>query len=401
MLTTVETHRLLNRRARCDRTAGAVSCTMIEMLEGRQMMSAAPPTAAFPADLVNPVLAQHKALKHINANDTASVLPLQITSVTVNNGQLLATGKLGGETFTAPLDLSLADAAPAGAASALAAPATPILHLTLGPIHLDLLGLKVDTSKICLNIDAQSGNGNLLGNLLTDVANLLNGGTPLGNILGNLSSTNLNTLLNGITGLLNGVLGQLTAPTSLAGVTTSAPLPPRQPSTYCTCRLGRWTSTCLDLRSISTIATTDRLPLISPPSPARAICWATCSAVFRTAGQQRKPARRSEQFVQCHAFDSGAAVILSVDPSYATYTPSARSRGGRFHWLNIAIVKESSSAEVILALETPPAARQSLYASPSTAAHQSARARRTSDQRRFGFWRRRSHPVCWSDCGGS
>lgn len=222
MLTTVETHRLLNRRARCDRTAGAVSCTMIEMLEGRQMMSAAPPTAAFPADLVNPVLAQHKALKHINANDTASVLPLQITSVTVNNGQLLATGKLGGETFTAPLDLSLADAAPAGAASALAAPATPILHLTLGPIHLDLLGLKVDTSKICLNIDAQSGNGNLLGNLLTDVANLLNGGTPLGNILGNLSSTNLNTLLNGITGLLNGVLGQLTAPTSLAGVTTSA-----------------------------------------------------------------------------------------------------------------------------------------------------------------------------------
>jgi hypothetical protein len=57
-----------------------------------------------------------------------------------------------------------------------------ILDLTIGPIRLDLLGLVVTTNAIHLNITAQSGPGNLLGNLLCAVANLLNGGGPLGAI---------------------------------------------------------------------------------------------------------------------------------------------------------------------------------------------------------------------------
>ena len=78
---------------------------------------------------------------------------------------------------------------------------------------------------ICVGINAQSGPGNLLGNLLTDVANLLNGGTPLSSILGGLSSTQLSTLLNGVTGLLNGVLGSLLgggAGGTLGGLTAAA-----------------------------------------------------------------------------------------------------------------------------------------------------------------------------------
>jgi hypothetical protein len=225
LLSNVPSRRAFNRRNCCDRTAGAppVAPAMFEVLEARQLMSAS--HSLIPANLVNPVLAEHKALKHLNKADTTSVLPLKITSVSLQNGQLLATGTLGGQTFTTPVTLSLADdaAAPTGAAAATAAtPAVPILDLSLGPIHLDLLGLKVDTSKICLDIAAQPGAGNLLGNLLSDVANLLNGGTPLGTILGNLTSANLSSLLNGITGLLNGALGQLTAPTSLAGVTSTA-----------------------------------------------------------------------------------------------------------------------------------------------------------------------------------
>jgi hypothetical protein len=62
-----------------------------------------------------------------------------------------------------------------------------ILDLTIGPIHLDLLGLVVDTNAIHLNITAQSGPGNLLGNLLCAVANLLNGGGPLGALAGLLT----------------------------------------------------------------------------------------------------------------------------------------------------------------------------------------------------------------------
>jgi hypothetical protein len=48
-----------------------------------------------------------------------------------------------------------------------------ILHLTLGPIDLNLLGLVVHTNQIVLDITAQSGPGNLLGNLLCSVAHLL------------------------------------------------------------------------------------------------------------------------------------------------------------------------------------------------------------------------------------
>ncbi len=48
-----------------------------------------------------------------------------------------------------------------------------ILNLELGPIDLDLLGLVVTTSDICLDVYAQRGQGNLLGNLLCSVVELL------------------------------------------------------------------------------------------------------------------------------------------------------------------------------------------------------------------------------------
>lgn len=56
-----------------------------------------------------------------------------------------------------------------------------ILNLTTGPIHLNLLGLVVDISPITINITANPSGG-LLGQLLCDVANLLNGGSPLGSL---------------------------------------------------------------------------------------------------------------------------------------------------------------------------------------------------------------------------
>lgn len=65
-----------------------------------------------------------------------------------------------------------------GAAGTASAAATcPILHLDLGPLNLNLLGLMVHLNQVVLNINAMSGPGNLLGNLLCDVANLLNGTT--------------------------------------------------------------------------------------------------------------------------------------------------------------------------------------------------------------------------------
>jgi hypothetical protein len=86
------------------------------------------------------------------------------------------------------------------ASPAQAAAACQVLHLDLGPIHLDLLGLVVDLNAIHLNIEAQPGAGNLLGNLLCAVTNLLNN-VNLG--------TALTNLVNTITMLLNNLIASL------------------------------------------------------------------------------------------------------------------------------------------------------------------------------------------------
>ena len=62
-----------------------------------------------------------------------------------------------------------------------------VLNLVLGPLHLDLLGLVVDLNQVVLNIIAEQGPGNLLGNLLCAVAGLLDGPSPLGAIAGLLN----------------------------------------------------------------------------------------------------------------------------------------------------------------------------------------------------------------------
>lgn len=51
----------------------------------------------------------------------------------------------------------------------------PILHLDLGPLDLNLLGLDIELSQIILDIVAEPGAGNLLGNLLCAVVGLLDG----------------------------------------------------------------------------------------------------------------------------------------------------------------------------------------------------------------------------------
>jgi hypothetical protein len=66
---------------------------------------------------------------------------------------------------------------------AIGANTCEILHLDLGPIFLDVLGLQVDLSEVVLDITAQAGPGNLLGNLLCAVAGLLDNPTGLANLL--------------------------------------------------------------------------------------------------------------------------------------------------------------------------------------------------------------------------
>lgn len=61
--------------------------------------------------------------------------------------------------------------------------ACQVLNLVLGPINLNLLGLSVRTNQINLRIDAVPGAGNLVGNLLCGITNVLNpSATPLGQL---------------------------------------------------------------------------------------------------------------------------------------------------------------------------------------------------------------------------
>ena len=76
----------------------------------------------------------------------------------------------------------------------------PILHLELGPLDLNLLGLRVQLNQVVLDITAIPGPGNLLGNLLCAIAGLLDG-VDLGGILGNLLQNLLDALIRLLEGL--------------------------------------------------------------------------------------------------------------------------------------------------------------------------------------------------------
>jgi hypothetical protein len=89
------------------------------------------------------------------------------------------TGKLGKRSVNKTVDMPVRVVSSGGGilgAGKVASPAAtcPVLHLDLGPLNLNLLGLQVHLNEVILNIDAQSGPGLLLGNLLCGVANLLN-----------------------------------------------------------------------------------------------------------------------------------------------------------------------------------------------------------------------------------
>jgi hypothetical protein len=166
-------------------------------------------TAAFTLFLGTAVIAaaapRHANPSTVNVTGTLADGTGAVTGVfdlnrfTTSGTQLLATG-----TFTG----TVTDAAGAVLASGTQAVTVPvnlatssgscqILHLTLGPLDLNLLGLQVHLNQVVLDITAQSGPGNLLGNLLCAVAGLLNGNTGLSAIVSQIAA-----LLNQLLGIL-------------------------------------------------------------------------------------------------------------------------------------------------------------------------------------------------------
>ncbi|MBA3634277.1 MAG: hypothetical protein H0W58_15915 [Acidobacteria bacterium] len=130
-------------------------------------------------------------LKNISVTDTTGKLTNATFSVTrfaVKKGQVVAigtlTGTLNGQQITEQVTMPVTT----GNHSC------DILNLQLGPLDLNLLGLRIQLSQVNLDITAVQGSGNLLGNLLCEVAKLLDGN---GRALGRLVK-----LLNDILGAL-------------------------------------------------------------------------------------------------------------------------------------------------------------------------------------------------------
>jgi len=122
------------------------------------------------------------------ASGTAITGTFDVTKFVKQNGALQAVGTFTGRSgvsgthqVSLPVDLAQSNGS------------CQFLDLVLAPLDLDLLGLQVHLDTVHLNIAAQSGPGNLLGNLLCAVAGLLNG--PSG--------------VNEIAALLNRLLGVL------------------------------------------------------------------------------------------------------------------------------------------------------------------------------------------------
>jgi hypothetical protein len=102
-----------------------------------------------------------------------------------------ANGAVIGTVTDVPVT-ELVDVAPEDGVSTQQIGECEILDLVLGPLELDLLGLVVTLDTVHLNITAERGPGNLLGNLLCGIAGALDGGGGGG----------LANLLNRLLGLL-------------------------------------------------------------------------------------------------------------------------------------------------------------------------------------------------------
>jgi hypothetical protein len=107
-----------------------------------------------------------------------------------------AVAGLPGQEIMIPVTYIPADAA--SSSSGRTAVTCEVLSLQLGPLDLDLLGLVVHLDQVVLDIDAESGGGNLLGNLLCAVVSLFDGAGALAAI-----SQILNNIID-IIGVLGG-----------------------------------------------------------------------------------------------------------------------------------------------------------------------------------------------------
>lgn len=146
---------------------------------------AAAAQSAQPLTQVVPITGQARNGKKFNGTFT-------IRRFTHRGGELFAVGKLEGRLKGRRVSrIVRLPAALTSGAQAAQIPPTPnacqILNLTIRPVDLNLLGLRIRTSRIDLRIEGVPGPGNLLGNLLCAITGILDpnalASTPLSQLV--------------------------------------------------------------------------------------------------------------------------------------------------------------------------------------------------------------------------
>ncbi len=154
--------------------SASIAMALLAMIFSTALVNAAPPTST--SGITQTVTGTVGTSPALPATGT-----LDITRFAVQNGQLVALGTLNlGSIVNAAVAIPVDLLTSTGSCE--------ILNLVLGPLALDVLGLQVNLNQVVLNITAQAGPGNLLGNLLCAVANLLNRGGPLTGLAGLLNN---------------------------------------------------------------------------------------------------------------------------------------------------------------------------------------------------------------------
>ncbi len=163
--------------------AVCVALLVVPVAAGAQTTPAAVPTTSF----------SHIPVSGKAQNGKSFTGHFNVSRFVARGGKTYAlgtlTGKLGNRTVkksnvAIPVSVGSATGTPLGATPAATC---QILNLVLGPLHLNLLGLHVDLNQVVLNVTGVTGAGQLLGNLLCGVTNLLNPGLPAGQLAGLLN----------------------------------------------------------------------------------------------------------------------------------------------------------------------------------------------------------------------
>ena len=185
------------RVARIGTTVAALAAGAGLVLGGAGVAQAAPVTQQAPAvapaasTLSTPITGSFTDALGGTGTFTGAFTPTKFVS---QNGQLAAVGTVTG-TLTNSAGSLVGTVTQQATVPVQASGTCQILHLDLGPLDLNLLGLQVHLNEVVLDITAQQAPGNLLGNLLCAVAHLLDN-TGTGG-------------LNGVVALLNRILALL------------------------------------------------------------------------------------------------------------------------------------------------------------------------------------------------